>query len=167
MRVLELINCSDPRAVVRSAAAGVRRLARLAEALAPRQIEEPDGQRRTVEPTTAELEGARVHVVRIMQELRADGTITEPRAVVIVDGERADELAELIDGALAARAKATEASHYELPDGARVVLAGPAIAETGAQPRKARAERLARLDALKAELAAEIVALEPEQEIAQ
>jgi hypothetical protein len=167
MRALELINCPDPRATVRAAVGATRRLASLAEALAPREIEEPGGQRRTVEPTTAELDGARVHVISITQERRADETVTAPQAVVIVDGERAEEVVELIDGALAARAKATKADHYELPGGAQVVLAGPAIAETGAAPRKARAARLARLEAIKAELSGEVMIVEAEKGIAR
>jgi len=147
--VIEMIDCPDPHRVLREAAVS---WPGLVEALASREVELPDGKREVMQPGTAELPGARVHVIPLQQELREDGTITPPAAVVIVDGERAEEVGEQIDAALWRQARAGDADAYELPGGARVVLAGEPIAETGAAPRKPSAERLARLAAVVAAL---------------
>ena len=147
--VIEMIDCPEPHRVLREAAVS---LPGLAAALAPREVELPDGKREVIQPGTVELPGARVHVIPLQREMRADGTITPPAAVVIVDGERAEEVGERIDAALWRQARAVDAAAYEVPGGARVVLAGAAIAETGAAARKASAERLARLAAVVAAL---------------
>jgi hypothetical protein len=94
---IELLHCSDPHRVLREAAAS---LPELAEALAPREVELPDGTREVFEPGVVELPGVRIHVIQLQQEMREDGTITEPQAVVIIDGPDADHWVRRIDDAL-------------------------------------------------------------------
>jgi hypothetical protein len=108
---IELLHCSDPHRVLREAAAA---LPELAEALAPREVELPDGKREVVELGMVELQGARVHVIPLQEEAREDGTITPPAAVVIVDGPRAATVRARLDAALLARATNVRAEAVEL-----------------------------------------------------
>ena len=141
--VIELTNCPDPHRVLREAA-----VPGLAEALALREVERPDGTREVLQPGTVELPGARVHVIPLQQEMRSDGTITPPAAVVVVDGPQAGAVVAELDKALLAAAE-VRGDHAELPSGARVVLDGPPLAETGAKLRVAKAERLALVEMMK------------------
>jgi hypothetical protein len=142
---IELLHCPDPHRVLREAAAS---LPELAEALAPREVELPDGKREVVAPGTVELSGARVHVIPLEQEMRADGTITPPAAVVIVDGPRAADVRARLDAALLAAATDVRADAAVLPDGTSVVLAGRRLIADPTR-REARTRRLARAEALK------------------
>jgi hypothetical protein len=144
---IELIHCPDPQRVLREAAVY---LPGLADALAPREVELPDGGREVSQPGTVELDGARVHVISLQQEMREDGTITPPAAVVIVDGPRAAEVRAQLDAALLAAATDVRADAAVLPDGTEVVLAGRRLIADLMQ-REARAARLARAEALKAQ----------------
>jgi hypothetical protein len=142
---IELIHCPDPQRVLREAAVP---LPGIAAALAPRQIERPDGGREVIQPGTVELDGTRVHVIPLQQEMRADGTITPPAAVVIVDGPRAAEVRAQLDAALLAAATDVRADAAVLPDGTSVVLAGRRLIADPTR-REARTRRLARAEVLK------------------
>ena len=136
---IELINCSDPHRVLREA---VVSLPGLAEALALREVELPDGEHEVAQPGTVELPGARVHVIPLQQEMREDGTITSPAAVVIVDGSDADRWARRIDHALRKGGR-VKGDYYVRSDGVKVALGSSEIANTGAQPLRSKAEQLA------------------------
>jgi len=146
---IELINCPDPHRVLREAAVP---LPVLVEVLAPREVELPDGEHEVAQPGTVELPGARVHVIPLQQEMRADGTITLPAAVVIVDGPRASDVRAKLDAALIAAAVDVRADAAVLPDGTSIVLAGRRLI-ADPTPRVARATRLARAAAFKAGVA--------------
>jgi len=148
---IELINCSDPHRVLREAAVS---LPGFAAALAPREIELPDDKREVMQPGTVELQGARVHVISLQQELREDGTITPLAAVVIVDGPRAADVHAMLDAALLAAAIHVRADAAVLPDGTSIVLAGRRLIADPLR-REPRVTRLARAEASRAQRQAE------------
>jgi hypothetical protein len=142
---IELLHCRDPHRVLREVAVP---LPELAVALAPREVVLPDGKREVIQPGTVELLGARVHVIPLQREMHADGTITPPAAVVIVDGPRAADVRARLDAALLAAATDVRADAAVLPDGTSVVLAGRRLIADPTR-REARTRRLARAEALK------------------
>ena len=148
---IELIYCSDPHRVLREAAVS---LPGLAEALAPREVEVLDGGRKEIQPDTVELPGARVHVIPLQQELRDDGTITPPAAVVIVDGPQASDVRAKLDAALIAAAVDLRADAAVLLDGTSIVLAGRRLIADPLR-REPRVTRLARAEASRAQRQAE------------
>jgi hypothetical protein len=143
---IELLHCPHPYHELRKVVAS---LPRYAEALAPREIEQPDGNREIVERRIVEIDNTRVHVIQLQQEMHKNGTITPPAAVVIVDGPRASDVRAKLDAALIAAAIDVRADAAVLPGGASVVLAGRRLI-ADPTPRVARATRLARAAAFKA-----------------
>ena len=148
---IELTDCPDPYRVLCEAAVS---LPGLVEVLAPREVELPDGGRTVIQPGTVELPGVRVHVIPLQQELRDDGTITPPAAVVIVDGPRASDVRAKLDAALIAAAIDLRADAAVLPDGTSIVLAGRRLIADPLR-REPRVTRLARAEASRAQRQAE------------
>jgi hypothetical protein len=117
------------------------RVSALREPLAPVDTADENEARVQRQPTTVHVGNARVHIIPLARERYADETISEPRAVIVCDGEGADDIGDAIDAALLSEAEigATEAV---LEDNVRIVLSGKPIADVGSEPRLERWKRL-------------------------
>ena len=137
-RTIEIVgedNADDLCALLRA------KVSTLREPLAPVDTADENGTGVPRPPTTVHVGNARVHIIPLARELYADETISEPRAVIVCDGEGADDIGDATDAALLSEAQigATEAV---LADNVRIVLSGKRIADVGSEPRPARWKRL-------------------------
>jgi hypothetical protein len=109
--------------------------------LAPVDTADENGTRVPRPPTTVHVGNARVHIIPLARERYADETISEPRAVIVCDGEDADDIGDAIDAALLSDAQIGEREAV-LADNVRIVLSGMPIADVGSAPRPERWKRL-------------------------